>query len=112
MGYYLDMKVKGELKFADLGGKFFGYLEEEEYLKCHSAKFLACVCGQELYDLLNVWWSCPTFALNSYATEVFLNFYRGDLLKFKENPNLESLDKAIKFINESKEYDIYEFSLG
>lgn len=116
MGYYLDMSIKdgkNEHNFIDIGGKFFGYLDDEEYSKCASAKFLACCCGQEVYDLLNVAWSCISFTINSYAAEVFLKLYRDDLEKFKQNYFAESLDEAIEFVtNDEYYYDSVVFSMG
>lgn len=112
MGYYLDMKVKNEdLSFVCLGGKFFGYLDDDEYSQCSSAKFIAACCGQEDYDFLNVAWSCESFELNSYAAEIFLNLYVADLEKFKEHAYVDTLYEAIRYVT-SHDYQIYEFSMG
>ena len=115
MGYYLDMYIKdgeNEHKFIDIGGKFFGYLDDEEYSKCTSAKFLACCCGQEVYEMLNVVWSCISFTINSYAAEVFIKLYKEDLDKFKQHYYAESLNEAIEFVkNNEYYYESVEFSM-
>lgn len=111
MGYYLEMENKRENKrFNDLGGKFFGYLEDEEYKECVSAKFVAAI-DIETYAMLNVFWACVSFELNSIAAELFLKLYREDVLRFKQNPDLVSLDKAIEYVR-TEPYQYFKFSLG
>lgn len=110
MGYYLDMKTKENRRFNDLGGKFFGYLEDEEFKDCVSAKFVAAI-DIETYELLNVFWACVSFELNSIGAELFLKLYREDVLRFKKNPDLVSLDESIEYVR-SEPYQIYEFSIG
>lgn len=78
MGYYLniDKPDLGSLSVC-LGGKFFGYLDDEDFESCLSYQFLKRIFGEDA-ELLNVWWSCYSFELKLTDAIKFLSLYRKD----------------------------------
>ena len=78
MGYYLNID-KPDLGSDGvcLGGKFFGYLYDEDFKSCLSYQFLEGILGEDA-ELLNVWWSCYSFTLKLGDAITFLNLYSED----------------------------------
>lgn len=83
MGYYLNID-KPDLGSDGvcLGGKFFGYLDNEDFESCLSYQFLKRILGEDA-ELLNVWWSCYSFELKLTDAIIFLNMYRRDFYRIE-----------------------------
>ena len=86
MGYYLNIN-KPDLGSDGvcLGGKFFGYLYDEDFKSCLSYQFLARILGEDA-ELLNVWWSCYSFTLKLGDAITFLNLYQDDFEQIDGRP--------------------------
>lgn len=98
MGYYLDVRTKTGLPNLNcVGGKFFGYLDDDEFAKCESVKYLKTVPYYDVDDLemLNVWWSCYRFYLLRNEAIKFLTYLREDVLLIKGQAYVPSVNAAI-----------------
>ena len=83
VGYYLGLKIDNEWIEPEIGGKFFGYLDNDEFESCYSYQFIK----NKVYDadLLNVWWSCFEFNLSCQDAIKFLALYEKDYRRIKDN---------------------------
>lgn len=78
MGYRLDASCDS-LKTYLYGTKLYGYLNDEDFKKLKSAKYL----GQVLYDnnlesRFNVFWLCPSCDLSASQFRTFMRLYIAD----------------------------------
>ena len=114
MGYYLDImypEIGPELAYAGscLGGKFFGYLENEEFDDCASYKYLAAI--KEDADMLNVFWSCYGFTLTKPEAVKFLSLYAYDLKRMKSEEAADTVEFICDWMDR-RDVDHVDFKMG
>lgn len=82
MGYYLSIDYP-DLGFEGtcLGGKFFGYLEDDVFKDCWSYQYLTHILEEP--ELLNVWFCCYSFELTKQQAIAFLRYYAHDVKIYK-----------------------------
>lgn len=114
MGYtlYIDDPNIGSFG-RHIGGKFFGYLDDDEFNKCKSAQFLRRILGDEA-DLLNVWWSCYGFVLDKVKALQFLALYAIDVKLIKGEEYVEEILAARRalYMHNLGEAEQVKFSMG
>lgn len=118
MGYYLDMTAKTlgkrEVYECCIGGKFFGYLDDDEFEKCQSVKYLTSVSYYDKVELelLNVWWSNYSFMLKKPEAVKFLQYYSEDVAQFKSVDFVDSVTAAIEAIKPLPDDTEIYFEMG
>lgn len=110
MGYYLDI-IKPDLGNSGicLGGKFFGYLDDDEFESCESYQFLQSLRIDDI-ELLNVWYSCFRFDLALADALKFLSLYRRDFHRI-EKRNAFGVQATILELKRIKPERVY-FEMG
>lgn len=110
MGYYLNID-KPDLGSDGvcLGGKFFGYLDDEDFESCLSYQFLKRILGEDA-ELLNVWWSCYSFELKLTDAIIFLNLYRRDFYRI-EGRSARGIKSVIHLLHEIVP-EVVRFEMG
>lgn len=82
MGYYLSIVYPDlGIESIDMGGKFFGYLDDEEFENCWSYQYLKGKVKEP--ELLNVFWLRYSFELTKQQAIAFLRYYAHDVKKYK-----------------------------
>ena len=114
MGYYLDMtypETGPELGYAGtcLGGKFFGYLEDEEFANCISYCYLSGI--KDDADMLNVFWSCYHFTLTKPQAVKFLSLYAYDLKRLKSEESADTVEFICDWLDR-QDIDHVDFEMG
>lgn len=80
MGYYMGVSGAKSKKYFG-GGKFFGYLEDEDYFKTESYKFIKSI-EPEIAENINILWLCPTLVLTANEFLQFMIALTEDLRRF------------------------------
>lgn len=90
MGYYLSIDYP-ELghEGIDIGGKFFGYLDDAEFENCWSYQYLKGKVEEP--ELLNVFWCGYSFHLTKQQAIAFLRYYAHDVKKYKSEEYTHSI---------------------
>lgn len=114
MEYYLHINEPdiGAMGLC-IGGKFFGYLSDEEFRSCRSVQFLAQIDPEDI-ELLNIGWSCYSFVLTKCDALKFLKLYAADVRRIKGKEFSKGILSARELIylhNECQDEDI-KFIMG
>ena len=95
MGYYLG--IDQPVNLGVIGGKFFGYLEDDEFESCLSYQYLKKLDLEDV-DMLNIFWSNYSFELTPPQAIIFLRLYKQDFERIEKRACFQ-VDEAIEAVH-------------
>lgn len=94
MGYYMNVMCKDNLKLRTNGGKLYGYLEDVEFAKLLSVKYLISegIWDKDKVWELNIHYGCPEIELTAHQFVIFMYKYVQDKLEIKRPVSLADIE--------------------